>query len=255
MLIQRFTAHGRASVVHAGVWTDPEGVEQPAVVKDMPYSGELAKRMIQSEMSILKEAHDGGVPVVEVLDVSQHALGGSAGLVRLAMKECDASLGSAARDALSLADIVDVGRQLAEALKRLHACGLVHLDVTPGHVLLTYNPLKACLSGFGFARHLAQEEKSTPAREGTEGFAPPEQELRPWCGGRYSDVYSLGATLQHALSSMPPAARADPTFERLLLSMQQRKPRRRPSMSSAAKTLQDLQHALSTSATVTVIMV
>ncbi|AXK35565.1 serine/threonine protein kinase [Streptomyces armeniacus] len=78
---------------------------------------------------------------------------------------------------------------LAEALAALHRAGVVHLDVTPANVLLTADGPR--LVDFGIAAGAR-----TSGHAGSWGYMSPEQVAGD--AGPPSDVYSLGATLDHA---------------------------------------------------------
>lgn len=82
-----------------------------------------------------------------------------------------------------------LGAGLAEALAGLHRTGIVHLDVTPGNVLLTAEGPR--LIDFGIA---AGAGVTSPA--GSWGFMSPEQVAGR--AGPPSDVHSLGSTLEYA---------------------------------------------------------
>lgn len=97
--------------------------------------------------------------------------------------------------------ICRVGRALADALASVHAAGLLHRDVKPSNVLLrsTGEPV---LSDFGLVRELGSAlHTRTGQFVGTAAYAPPEQ-LRGELDriDQRSDVYSLGATLFHAVT-------------------------------------------------------
>ncbi|MBO7937439.1 ABC transporter substrate-binding protein [Streptomyces sp. S9] len=109
----------------------------------------------------------------------------------------------AAHGPLPVRSLRVLGTRLAEALRELHAAGLVHRDVKPGNVLLA--PDGPRLIDFGVAR--APEDTSltsTGVVVGTPGYLPPEQAG----GGREpvpaGDVFSLGCVLAHAATGRPP---------------------------------------------------
>ncbi|MEU7416490.1 bifunctional serine/threonine-protein kinase/ABC transporter substrate-binding protein [Streptomyces antibioticus] len=109
----------------------------------------------------------------------------------------------AAHGPLPVRSLRVLGARLAEALRELHAAGLVHRDVKPGNVLLA--PDGPRLIDFGVARGPEDTSlTSTGVVVGTPGYLPPEQAgggVEPVPAG---DVFSLGCVLAHAATGRPP---------------------------------------------------
>jgi Tol biopolymer transport system component len=111
------------------------------------------------------------------------------------------------RGPLPLADIVSLGRQVAGALARAHAAGVVHRDLKPGNIMLTRTGAK--LMDFGLARAQAASASTpdltqAPTRTGpltSEGtligtfqYMAPEQ-LEGKDADARADLWALGCLL------------------------------------------------------------
>jgi TolB-like protein/Tfp pilus assembly protein PilF len=107
---------------------------------------------------------------------------------------------------------LEIAIQIARALMAAAAQGLIHRDLKPGNVMLTFGnaetaELEVKVIDFGLARAIAdaggEMDLTHGAFVGTPNFASPEQ----FGGGPVdarSDIYSLGATLWFALTGLAP---------------------------------------------------
>lgn len=93
--------------------------------------------------------------------------------------------------------------QAADALAAAHAAGIVHRDVKPSNILVTPDG-QVKLSDFGIARAEADASLTqTGLVTGSPAYLSPEVASGQQATDA-SDVWSLGATLYHALDGHPP---------------------------------------------------
>src|ERR1700722_16660868 len=91
---------------------------------------------------------------------------------------------------------------LAEALRAVHACGVVHRDLKPGNVLLAADGPHVI--DFGISRAFeGTAVTSTGMVVGTPGYMSPEQ-AEGQQAGPPSDVFSLGCVLAYAATANAP---------------------------------------------------
>ena len=115
------------------------------------------------------------------------------------------SLSDASQSELSLRDRVRLVRDAAKAIHYAHEQGILHRDLKPQNVLVDQHG-EACIVDFGLARSEGDAVLTRAgAPLGTPAYMPPEQAgASEHPIDRRSDVYSLGATLYHALCGRPP---------------------------------------------------
>ena len=107
---------------------------------------------------------------------------------------------------LDPAVVIHVGAQIAEGLSMAADAGMVHGDVKPENILFDTDK-NAKLVDFGLSAM-----QSGPGNEiwGTPYYIAPEKVRRQKSDFR-SDIYSLGGTLYHAITGIPPFEGADAT--------------------------------------------
>lgn len=105
------------------------------------------------------------------------------------------------RGPLPIAEAVRVGLGVARGLAAAHAAGVIHRDVKPGNVLLTTDG-GVKVADFGLAKDQSAGAGLTRTREGmgTLAYLAPEQAQDAKRVDARADLYSLGATLYHAVA-------------------------------------------------------
>lgn len=97
---------------------------------------------------------------------------------------------------------LEIGIQIASGLRAAWRHGLIHRDVKPGNILFA-DAHTAKIVDFGLAIFMSEEESARGEVWGTPYYVAPEK-LDQEPEDFRSDMYSLGATLFHALAGRPP---------------------------------------------------
>lgn len=93
-------------------------------------------------------------------------------------------------------------RRLAKTLETIHLSGLIHGDIKPENLFVTY-ATEVILLDFGAVNHYLTSDRKAP-RFLTPGYAPPEQYQTHRAPDPATDLYALGATLYEVLTGFPP---------------------------------------------------
>ena len=161
-------------------------------------AGPVALARFGREMETLARAAGPGV-------VTVHASGVAAGRPYFVM---DLMRGGSLRERLAKGPLpsgeaLGIVTELARALERCHALGLVHRDVKPDNILFDEQG-RPCLADFGIVKDLsALALTKTGAIVGTPSYASLEQLAGTAVDGR-ADVYALGVVLYEAVTGRVP---------------------------------------------------
>lgn len=109
-------------------------------------------------------------------------------------------------------DVLDIGIKIASALDLALKHNLLHRDIKPGNILFNHDN-EPKLVDFGLARAVDADVEQANVTEGTPYYVAPEK-IKREKETFLSDMYSLGATLYHALTGHVPFEA--PTVEELV---------------------------------------
>jgi serine/threonine protein kinase len=98
--------------------------------------------------------------------------------------------------------VLDIGIQIARGLRAAHRKGLIHRDVKPANILFV-DEQAAKIVDFGLAAFATQNPQNESVIWGTPAYVAPERLCNQPEDVR-SDIYSLGATLFHAVAGNTP---------------------------------------------------
>src|SRR5881398_3760442 len=123
------------------------------------------------------------------------------------------------RNRLPEKQVLESGIQVAKGLRAAHRQGLIHRDVKPANILFV-DEQTAKISDFGLAGAATQKSETREEIWGTPEYVAPER-LNNAPEDFRSDIYSLGATLFHAIAGKP-AIEASTNSATALLESKQR---------------------------------
>jgi serine/threonine protein kinase len=114
-------------------------------------------------------------------------------------------------------DVLDIGIKIASALDMALKYDLLHRDIKPGNILFNADH-EPKLIDFGLARKAGAEQESDDITWGTPYYVAPEK-IKREPETFLSDMYSLGATLYHAMTGHVPFDA--PTVEEVVVAQVQ----------------------------------
>jgi WD40 repeat protein/serine/threonine protein kinase len=193
---------------------DP-GLQRPVALKAMlpglASSGAAKQRFLREARAAAALKHDHIVTI--------HQVGEDRGAPFLAMEflegePLDKRLDHEGKP--PLAEVLRIGREIADGLHAAHERGLTHRDIKPANVWLEGKRARVKILDFGLARGSADDAQLTQqgAIVGTPAYMAPEQAQGKSIGPR-CDLFSLGCVLYRMATGEPPF-RGNDTISTLL---------------------------------------
>jgi tetratricopeptide (TPR) repeat protein len=107
---------------------------------------------------------------------------------------------------LPIAEVIQIGREVADALFHAHERGVVHRDIKPANIMLDSGHAVVTDFGIALATQQAGSDRlsATGASPGSPHYMSPEQAAGERDIDGRSDIYSLGCVLYEALAGDPP---------------------------------------------------
>ena len=191
--VGRYIIHAR---VGSGGMSDVYRAHDPVIgrevaLKVLTWSGsdEQRRRRFFAELRLLgRVVHDN---VVRVYDFGEHD--GMAYLVTEMLHGEDLAEAIAGGRCGDIRSRLTIARQIASALKDVHAAGILHRDIKPANVFIEKSG-RAKLLDFGVARDDSAGVATSASMAGTPGYLAPEQ-LQGAAASVRSDVYAFGVLL------------------------------------------------------------
>lgn len=200
--IDKVIGEGSAAVVYKGHHL---ALDIPVAVKILnalqrKTGTQIAKRFLKEARVIARIKHENIVAVMNAGEERGHSF--------IVMQYvAGRSLGQVLQDVekVQLNDFIRYFLDMAAALQAAHEHSVVHGDIKPANILITPAGT-AMLVDFGLVKDLKsyETEKVKGLAFGTPLYMSPEQAKGEYATDFRSDIYSLGATMYHALSGRPP---------------------------------------------------
>lgn len=192
----------------------PESGEEPVALKVLSEDWAAEEKGIQRFLREGRSAQALDHPnIVRCLDVGSHE-----GRLYIAMELVEGgTLGERlqAEERIPEREALEITLEVARALEYAHAAGFFHRDVKPANILIGRDGT-VLLADLGLTRPLSEEDLITTPGEavGTPHYISPEQ-IQVGRVDERCDLYSLGCTLYHMLTGVPPYHKA-PSIARIL---------------------------------------
>ncbi len=98
-------------------------------------------------------------------------------------------------------NVFEIIRKSAAGLEYIHRNGIIHKDINPANILVSYSLDKIKMTDFGLSEKKGFFKKENSSGGGTEGYIAPER-LQGLAADVKSDIYSFGKTMQKIYSEL-----------------------------------------------------
>lgn len=98
-------------------------------------------------------------------------------------------------------NIIDIIIKTAKGISYIHKNGIIHKDINPSNILISFSLEKIKITDFGLAKRKRFFLKIFESRSGTEGYVAPEI-LEGKRADERSDIYSFGKTVEKIYSEI-----------------------------------------------------
>lgn len=169
---------------------------------DAGHEDELRRQ--QAEVRLLATFNHPGLIAVYDAGTEATPAGGSCSFVVMELAQGSDLQHRLRQGRLPAGDVARIGADLSGALRYVHERGVIHRDLKPGNVMLSYDEdtgeARAKLTDFGIARVIAGTRLTATGKTvGTATYLSPEQ-AKGEALGTSSDIYSLGLVLLECLT-------------------------------------------------------
>jgi len=117
-------------------------------------------------------------------------------------------LASKERNRISFSQALAIFLPVLDALKEVHATGILHRDISPDNLLITTRG-QAILTDFGSARQAFSEKSKSMSVIMKAGYSPEEQYRSKGMQGPWTDIYAVAATFYRTISGQLPPESLD----------------------------------------------
>ncbi len=215
--ILQILGHGGMGVVYKA--EDPvlrRVVALKAMLPSMGANASARKRFIREAQAMAAVEHD---HIVRIYEVGEERNISFLAMEFLKGEPLDARLEKCTT--MPIADVVRLGREMAEGLAAAHENGLIHRDIKPGNLWLEAPKNRIKILDFGLARAATENAHLTQSGMiiGTPGYMAPEQARGEKVDAR-CDLFSLGVVLYRMSAGRPPFSGKDTVSTLMAIAME-----------------------------------